>query len=202
MKKIFLSLVFIFCAFALCSAQQEVLLIDDFEGVLDGGPDGTVDFGADAGSTVNVSADTQIKYCANQSMKIDYFANAGGYMWVARGYNLDAANSSWLVRPDEIDWARYNSFSFYIYGTASKALIAFDIKDNGGQIWRFTFEDNAKGWQRIICPFDTFSVRNDWQPQGADNNGKLDFPIASYQFEVLPQGEGTLHFDCISLTKE
>ena len=202
MKKMFLSLVFIFCVFALCSAQQEALLIDDFEGALDGGPDGTVDFGAGAGSTMSVSADTQIKYCANQSMKIDYFANAGGYMWVARGYRLDAANSSWLVKPEDINWSQYNAFSFYMYGTNSKAQLVFDIKDDGGEIWRFSFEDNLSGWQRVICPINRFSARNDWQPELADNNGTLNFPIVSYQLEVLPQGEGTLYFDCISLTKE
>lgn len=202
MKAVALVLSIFLSVAAVCFAQPGALLIDDFEGPIDGGPNGTVDFGAGAGSTVEVSADTEIKYCGNQSLKVDYFANAGGYMWVARGYKLDAANSSWLLRPDEIDWSRYNAFSFYMYGTASRAQICFDVKDDGGQMWRFTFEDKAKGWQRVLCPFDKFSVRSDWQPQGADNNGRLDPPIVSYRFEVLPQGEGTLRFDCISLIKE
>ena len=180
-------------------AQQEVLLIDDFEGPLAGGPDGTVDFGSGGDSSVELTAATDIKHSGNQSMKIVYNAAPGGYMWIARGFDLDAANTQWLIKPQDIDWAKYSSISFYMYGTDSKANIAFDIKDNGNEMWRFMIEDHFQGWKQIICPFNNFFARGDWQPHNADKNANLDFPIKSFQFEPLPVSEGTFYFDGVSL---
>jgi hypothetical protein len=185
----------------LCFAQEKGLLLDDFEGVISGGPDGTVDFGAGNGSSVDVTADTGIKYSGNQSLKVNYDAVSGGYMWIARGYGLDAKNAGWLVKSEEIKWDEYGSFSFYMYGSGSKANIAFDIKDNGNEIWRFMVEDNFTGWKQIICPFKDFVVRDDWQPDSADNNLNLDFPVKSFQFEPRPESKGVIYFDSVELIK-
>ncbi|MEW6102150.1 MAG: carbohydrate binding domain-containing protein [Candidatus Omnitrophota bacterium] len=202
MNKIIFSLLFICGIAAGCFAESQGLLIDDFEVAISGGPEGTVDFGAGSGSSVEVSADTGIKYSGNQSLKVAYDAIPDGYMWVARGFGLDAGNAAWLIKPQDIKWEDYNAFSFYMYGSGNKAQVAFDIKDNGNEMWRFLLEDNFKGWKQIILPFNEFFCRGDWQPDSADKNANLDFPIKSFQFEPRPEAKGTVYFDKVELIKK
>jgi hypothetical protein len=200
MKTLYLVLISVLCTISLCCAQNKDLLLDDFEGQLIGGPDGTVDFGAGNGSSVQVAAATDIKNTGAQSIKVTYDAISDGYMWVARGFGLDAKNAGWLVKPADIDWKAYKAFTFSVYGSGSKAAIAFDIKDNGNEIWRFMVTDDFQGWKKIVCPFDKFFVRGDWQPDNADKNAFLDFPVKSYQFEPRPVAKGVVYFDTVSLT--
>lgn len=202
MKILRFTFIFIFSIIIPCLAQTEGLLIDDFEGVISGGPDGTVDFGAGGGSSVEVTAATDIRHSGNQSMKVVYNAVPGGYMWIARGYGLDAKNAVWRVFPEDIKWNEYNALSFYVYGGDSKTKVAFDIKDNGNEMWRFLLEDNFEGWKQAICPFNEFFARSDWQPDSADKNATLDFPIKAFQFEPRPEAKGTLYFDEVELIKK
>lgn len=199
MKVINLFLIFGFCFGTAVSAQANGLLLDDFEGVISGGPDGTVDFGAGNSSTVAVTSAADIKYSGKQSLKIVYNAAAGGYMWIARGDGLDAKNTKWLVSPEVIAWKKYKAVSFYMFGNNSNSSLAFDLKDNGNEMWRLLIEDNFKGWKEIICPFDQFFARGDWQPDSADKNAAMDFPLKSYQFEPLPESKGALYFDEVKL---
>ncbi len=185
-----------------CFAEEKKLLIDDFEISVSGGPDGTVDFGAGNGSMVEVTDAADIKNTGDKALKVVYDAVDGGYIYVARGTGLDAKNAAWSINPADIKWEDYSAISFYIYGTDSKTRIAFDIKDNGGEIWRFITQDDFNGWKRVVCSFDKFMVRDDWQPQDADNNGNLDFPIKIFQFEPLSDSKGTLYFDTVELVKE
>jgi len=201
MQKVPFILLFILCVGTFSCAQNEGLLIDDFECAISGGPDGTVDFGAGNGSSVDVTASTDIKHSGVQSIKVTFNAVPNGYMWVARGIDLDAKNSGWLVKPEDIKWNEYNAISFYLYGSDAKTKVAFDIKDNGNEIWRFMVEDNFKGWKQIICPFKEFFVRDDWQPDNADKNGVLDFPVKSFQFEPRPEAKGSLYFDTVELLR-
>ena len=203
MKKVeFLSVVLVLLLAGVCLAQEKNLLIDDFEIAITGGPDGTVDFGAGNGSSVEVTESADIKNSGNKAMKVVYDAVGGGYIYVSRGTGLDAKNANWNINPSDIKWEEYNAISFYVYGTDSKARIAFDIKDNGGEIWRFVTEDDFKGWKRVVCNFDKFVVRDDWQPESADKNLQLDFPIKIFQFEPLSESKGTLYFDTVELVKQ
>ncbi|MDD5115629.1 MAG: carbohydrate binding domain-containing protein [Candidatus Omnitrophica bacterium] len=202
MKKIgILVVTLLFLTAGICLAEEN-LLIDDFEISVSGGPDGTVDFGAGNGSSVEVSEAADIKNTGDKALKVVYEAVDGGYIYVARGTGLDAKNAGWAINPDDIKWEDYSAISFYVYGTDSKVKIAFDIKDNGGEIWRFIIEDDFKGWKRVVCSFDKFMVRDDWQPQDADNNFQLDFPVRIFQFEPLADSKGTLYFDTVELVKE
>jgi len=201
-KAIFVITALVLFAAGICLAEEDNLLVDDFEILVSAGPEGTVDFGSGNGSSVEVTKGTDIKNSGNQSLKVVYDAAAGGYIYVARGTGLDAKNANWSINPADIKWQEYSAISFYIYGSDSKAKIAFDIKDNGGEIWRFITEDNFKGWKRIVCSFDKFIVRDDWQPQDADKNEKIDFPIKIFQFEPLPESKGTLYFDTVELVKK
>lgn len=193
---------FVLLAATFCYAQENTLLVEDFESAIYGGPDGTMDFGAGGGSAIEVIAATDIVHSGKQSIKITYDAVSDGYMWVAKGFDLDAKNAAWLVKPKDIAWSEYKAIAFYMYGTDSKAKIAFDAKDNGNEMWRFMFEDDFKGWKQIVCPLSDFFARGDWQPDSADKNAALDFPIKSFQFEPRPDAKGTLYFDSVELIKK
>ena len=202
MKRLFLLVATVLFVTGICFAEGKNLLVDDFEVSVSNGPEGTVDFGAGNGSSVTVTAASDIKNGGNQSLKVVYDAVGGGYIYVARGSGLDAKNANWTLKPSDIKWEDYSAISFYVYGTDSKAKIAFDIKDNGGEIWRFITEDDFKGWKKVVCSFDKFAVRDDWQPQDAEKNGLIDFPIKVFQFEPLPGSKGTLYFDTVELVKK
>ena len=201
MKSLRLAGLIIFLFLVGCGGAPRQLLLDDFEGPINGGASGTVDFGAGAGSTVEVSAAADIRYSGGQSLKIVYDAVPNGYMWIARGFGLDAKNAGWLVKHDSIPWQKYSAFSFYMYGSNSKAKIAFDIKDDGNEYWRFMVDDNFTGWKQIVCPFKAFFARGDWQPQNADKNAVLNFPVKSFQFEPRPPAKGTVYFDRVELLR-
>jgi len=187
-----------------CSPGHKDFLLDDFEGQISGGAQGTVDFGSGAGSVLQVSSDTTIKYSGAQSLKAVFTAVPGGYMWMARGYGLDVPSALGPAEAESINWKKYKAISFYMYGANSKTKVAFDLKDNGNEMWRFMVEDNFQGWKKITCPFSEFFARGDWQPQNADKNAILNFPVKSFQFEPRPDSgtkQGTLYFDCVELLR-
>ena len=202
MKKIFFVLAIVFGLISLSFAEGQDLLIDDFEIAVTGGPDGTVDYGAGNASSVEVTSATDTKYWNNLSIKVTYDAVTGGYIYIARGFGLDTKNAGWLVKPEDIKWDGYKAIAFYMYGNDSKTKVAFDVKDKGGEIWRYIAEDNFKGWKQVVCPFNEFFCRTDWQPESADKNGVMDFPLKSYQLEPLPSSKGTLYFDKVELIKK
>ena len=173
-------------------------LLDDLEGPLVQGD--TVDAGAGNGSRVAIVADTQEKHSGAQSIRVDYDAVSGGYIWVARGYGLDVKGAAqWSTPPQDIDWSRYGALSFYYKGDGAGARIAVDIKDAGGEMLRFMVTDDSKQWKQVICSFDAFFPRGDGQPPNAATNGALDFPIKSFQFEPIAVAKGTLFIDEVDL---
>lgn len=202
MKRIFLVLAVVVMAASLALAAEKTLLLEDFEGRITGGPDGTVDFGAGNGSSVEVVSSSDVKNTGKQAVKIIYNSVPGGYMWIAKGFDLDASGAAWQVKPEDIKWSEFDSISFFMYGNNSKADIAFDVKDSGGEIWRYIVNDDFEGWKRIVINFNKFFVRDDWQPESADKNETLDFPLRSFQFEPKTEGKGTIYFDTVELIKE
>lgn len=189
----------IFFLFTGCSKVEPELLIDSFEGELN---NETVDFGASNGSSLSVKAEKILKICGEQSLVFTYDLKASGYMWVARGFNLDVKGAAqWLVKPQEIKWKAYDAISFFMHGSNGGGMVVFDVKDAGGEMWRFLLDGKFSGWKEIICPFSQFFVRQDWQPQNAEKNGTFDFPIMSFQFEPRLPGKATYYFDCVKLVK-
>ncbi|MCM8827149.1 MAG: hypothetical protein NC904_06490 [Candidatus Omnitrophica bacterium] len=189
----------LFIFFINCSSTNKELLLDSFEGEVN---KESVDFGASSGSSVVVMPSPDLKVCGKQAMLLKYDLKPSGYMWVARGYNLDVKGADkWLVKPFSIDWSKYNAFSFFMYGSNSLGVVAFDIKDRGGEIWRFIVDDDFVGWKEIVCPFSQFFLRRDWQPDNALKNEILDYPIMSFQFEPRLPGKGSYYFDCVKLKK-
>lgn len=189
-----------FClVFILTGCSSPEFMLDSFEGDLNSK---TVDFGASENSILKVLAAKDIKVCQEQALKLEYDLKPSGYMWAARGFGLDVKGAAaWLGEPEDIKWNKYNAISVYIYGEGKGGVVAFDIKDAGGEFWRYLLDDDSKGWKEVICPFKLFFARSDWQPDNADNNEVLDFPLMSFQFEPRLPGKGVYYFDCIKLIR-
>jgi len=173
------------------------LMLDSFEGALD---HKTVDYGASDNSQLEVAASSDIKFCGTQALQMQYALEAGGYMWCARGYGLDVLNAVWEKDFQKIAWDRYNAIGFQMYGNQT-GTVAFDIKDAGGELYRYLIQDDFTGWKEIVIPFSQFKARADWQPQSADGNKTLDFPVKSFQWEPKSVGQGVLYFDCVKLLR-
>jgi len=200
MSKLYFLAVGVFSLFLLgCSMDSPEVLIDSFEGEINSK---TVDFGSSENSSLKVEADNNLKVDGEQSIKLDYDLKPSGYMWAARGCGLDTTGADrWVIKPQDIDWSKYNAVSLYMYGSNSEGVIAFDIKDKGGEFWRFLLDDDFTGWKEIVCPLEHFFSRGDWQPEDAVRDEILDFPIMSFQFEPRMPGKGICHFDCIKFKK-
>ncbi len=182
-----------------CSNAPKEVLIDDFEGPLN---QETVDYGSSDNSTLSVSPDRANKVCGQQALKLTYELKPTGYMWAARGYNLDVKGAGqWLVKPEEVAWEKYEAISLQMYGQGNGQIIAFDLKDKGGEIWRFVLDDEVAGWREIICPLEQFFPREDWQPETAERNQVIDFPILSFQFEPRSLGVSECTFDCLKVIR-
>lgn len=185
--------------FVSCSSAPTEVMLDSFEGPI---TKETIDYGAAEGSLLKVEADANNKMCDAQSLKIEYELKPSGYMWIARGYNLDVKGAGqWEASPENIKWRGFNAISLQMYGSSSGGVVAFDIKDKGGEIWRYIIDDDYTGWKEIICPLKNFFVRKDWQPDSATKNEILDFPIMSFQFEPRLPGKGIYYFDCVKLIR-
>lgn len=182
------------------TAGNTPLLLDDFEDLDEGNVLESVDFGSGAGSEINVEVSRQIKVSGDKSIKVVYNSVPGGYMWLARGYDLDVKGASkWRKRPEDIKWNKYKTLSFYIYGQGKNTQIAVDLRDAGKEYWRFMIRDDTEGWQKIECSLNEFFARSDWQPEDAVKNGVIDFPLKSFQFEPRTPGEGVIYIDKVEL---
>lgn len=199
MKRALLIVTFAIVMVSGCTVAPKEVLLDSFEGEIN---KQTVDYGTAKGSFLEVVAGTDQKICGEQSLKIIYELGTSGYMWIARGYNLDVQGAAqWLVKPADIKWKAYNAVSIQMYGNGNGAVVAFDLKDSGGEMWRFLLDDDVAGWKEVICPLEQFFPRGDWQPDTAEKNGQLDFPIMSFQFEPRLAGKGIYLFDCVKLIR-
>ncbi len=190
---------FVFGLVAGCMPPPEDIVLDSFEGLIN---KETVDYGVADGSSIKVTADTSNPVCGQQALKVEYDLKPSGYMWIARGYNLDVSGAAkWNYKPEEVSWKRYDAVSVQMYGSNSGGVIAFDLKDRGGELWRFLLDDDFAGWKEIVCPFEHFFPRSDWQPETANNNEILDFPVMSFQFEPRLGGKGSYMFDCVKIIR-
>ena len=182
-----------------CSQNSDEVMLDSFEGQASRE---TVDYGSSSSTKIAVSFSKEQKVCGRQSLKIDYDLKKDGYMYCARGHGLDVSGAVWEAgAPESINWSAYPSMSVQVFGS-KRGNIAFDVKDSGGELWRYMINDDFEGWKEIVVPFDQFRVREDWQPQTADGNRSLDFPVKSFQFEPKNPGVGAVYIDCVKLVNK
>lgn len=198
-----MAIIFFISVTSLVFSQENEILLDDFEGVISGGEQGTVDFGSGNGSTVEVNSSKETKYHGEQALEVKFDAVDGGYIWVARGYDLTVKGAgAWMLEPKDIDFSKYNAISFFIYGANTKTQVAIDLVDSGFEYWRSLIEDNFTGWKEFTILLSDFFARGDWQPEKADKNTILDFPVKVFQFEPRPAAKGVLYFDYVRLVKK
>lgn len=187
------------CSKAPVSQYSQEVMLDSFEGAVS---KKSADFGSSKDTKITVTASKDKKVCGNQSLQIEYDLSSSGYMYCARGYGLDVFGAVWEgPQPDKISWDDFSGISLQVYGS-KRGDIAFDLKDNGGEMWRFMIQDDFNGWKEVYVPFYSLTVREDWQPPKADGNKLLDFPVKSFQFEPRKAGAGTVNFDCVKVVKE
>ncbi len=105
------------------------------------------------------------------------------------------------------DWSSYSGVSFWFYGSRTWRFFQFEVRDNradpatdSSEIFEYLFVDNSVGWREIRIPFSAFVRAEDFQPDGAPNDGFNLTEIYGYSI-TLPQGEGTFYLDNISLTR-
>ncbi|SHG32760.1 beta-glucosidase [Jatrophihabitans endophyticus] len=100
------------------------------------------------------------------------------------------------------DWSAYDSFGFWVKGSATGKEIQFEIKDGGSdgehaELWESHFTDDSTAWKHVVTPFAQFTKRTSYQPPGAPSNDVLDL-TSMWGFAVnLPGGgaSGDLQFD-------
>ena len=78
------------------------LLLDDFEGAISGGLEGTVDYGSGNGSSLGVAASPEVKYHGQQALEVSFDALSGGYIGVATNntaeYTAIVEALKWLAK--------------------------------------------------------------------------------------------------------
>ena len=128
------------------------------------------------------------------AMKFDYNIGEGGWGGIERLY---AAPQNWKA---------FETIHFGFYGTNSGATIRVEILDNRGpgstgdtaERFEYRFTDNFQGWKTFDLPWNAFSRRSDWQPEGAPNDGFNRDALWGFNFSPV-NGRGSFQVDDIKL---
>ncbi|RPI84608.1 MAG: hypothetical protein EHM41_12965 [Chloroflexi bacterium] len=103
-------------------------------------------------------------------------------------------------------WDSYKQLTFNFYGNKTGNSIRVEILDNSAQgstidtaeRYEVVFIDDFQGWRTITLPWSEFSRRNDWQPEGAQNNGLNLTNVWGLNFAPV-EGEGWFKVERIHL---
>jgi len=95
------------------------------------------------------------------------------------------------------DWSAYNAISFWFLGSGTGEEIQVEIFDNlnpeaagdSAERWFYRFVDDGFIWKQVEIPFVDFQRREDWQPDGALDDGFNLNAVTGYAFG-LPAGIG------------
>lgn len=104
------------------------------------------------------------------------------------------------------DWSGYSTFHFAFKGEGSGNRIRVELQDNrapgtsGDTAERFVFyfSDNFSGWKNFDIPLSSFTRRQDWQPEGAPDDGLTLTSVWGYSFSPL-SGTAVFMVDSIRL---
>ena len=94
---------------------------------------------------------------------------------------------------------------FRLYGDDSGSGYGLYLTDASGETHKYRdnsgkAEINFQGWKEIV--FDLDAGREPW---GGNNDGKLDYPLSDFTFEVSTPGkavESDLFFDAVSVNSD
>jgi beta-glucosidase len=126
--------------------------------------------------------------------------------WVADtsygGFSYDDATSA----PQ--DWSSFGGIEFWFYGhnpsndavPGSGPRYEFEVKDGGvdaehAELWQTFFTDDWQGWHLIQIPFNSLTLRTDFQPTGEPINGTLDLNTMRGFALTEPPGSTNGQFD-------
>lgn len=196
-KRLLLALLLVLLTAGLLQAQEDTLLIDDFEhgvpSLIDGFGNGIglVPWGNQAGNVtlaaLQVMEHSEIvlpgQVGANTALEIRYNVPSGGWGGFTHALN-DGEN--WISQ----DWSAYDALSFWLYGNNTGAQIQIDLFDNRAagsttdtaERWYYRVTDDYTGWQQFVIPFTEFQRRTDFQPGGAPNDGLGLTEVSGYAF--------------------
>jgi endoglucanase len=167
---------------SLTGTAAQPLSLDDFE-------DGSIsDWGKfhDANSTITPSVISSGAAQGTYAMNVDYSIVSGGYGGVSKTFSTPQ------------DWTAYTTFEVVFYGSNSGNTIVYEISDNGGERFVYSFTDNFSGWKTMSIPFSSFTRRTDWQPSGAPNDGFTLTGVEGYA--IYPKsGASSFKLDDIKL---
>ncbi|MDM8530345.1 CIA30 family protein [Anaerolineales bacterium HSG25] len=129
----------------------------------------------------------------NNVLKIDYdISNYGG---ITHGF------------AETQDWTKYEGIKFWFKGTGSGLEnIRFELKDGGtgegtAELFVILITDDTEEWREFVVPWSEFTLRADYQPGGAPNDGVLELKeIWGYALGVdSSDAQGTWWLDDVAL---
>ena len=130
------------------------------------------------------------------ALRIEYRLAPSGWGGVAQGYE----------QPQ--DWSAYDGFSFQFDGSNTGNPIRLELLGersacspaDTSERFVYQFKDNFTGWKTFTLPWNAFTRRSDWQPDGAPNND-LDL-TQIWGFNLSPiAGSGSFQISDIQLIK-
>lgn len=180
----------------LITLEVQPVVIDDFE--IDALTTSQDDFGNNLGYVT--WADTQDRVelrlveavRANettQALVVDYdIETFGGFS------HIFTDGTNWTTQ----DWTQHNAMSFLYMGSNTGAEVQFEIFDNrnpdqdgdSAERWVYRFVDDSFGWKQVEIPFIEFERREDWQPDGAPDDGLNLNAVSGYAMN-FPVGVGS-----------
>lgn len=119
---------------------------------------------------------------------------------------IDSVLKDWngvVVQPpkDQVfDWSSFRALSLWVFGTNSGQMFVVELNDKGEEHFRSPLiTDDFTGWKQIVIPFEEFASRQDWQPENADIDLDITWPIKDFQPFASVGGAGYILIDLIEV---
>lgn len=117
---------------------------------------------------------------------------------------IDSALRDWngvVIQPpagQPYDWSRFRALSFWMYGTNSRQMFVVELNDSGEEHFRSPIiTDDFTGWKQIVIPFEEFASRDDWQPENAEIDLAITWPLKDFQPFASVGGSGYILIDLV-----
>ncbi|MBD3346577.1 MAG: carbohydrate-binding protein [Chitinivibrionales bacterium] len=88
------------------------------------------------------------------------------------------------------DWSQHWGLRFSFYATKPYQSITVQIQDGGNEVF-VSNVGGRSGWSEVLVPFKDFNKFPYYQPEDAEQNGRLDL-IGMHRLDFKPSGEGTV----------
>lgn len=100
-------------------------------------------------------------------------------------------------------WSNHAGISLEVYSEFGMQTCAVMLIDSGEEAWSATFIA-AKGWEKVVIPFERFRVFESWQPEGAVQNNRMDLgQVRQFSFRPGAKGKNAhLAIDDVILTNK